>query len=138
MIKYIIIKYIPDGYGGNLSEEKIIRKSELKMYLEDGWVLHKKIIPIITIFIDWWKPISLANKIAIIGILIPTIIAVLFGVLAHLSNKENDSLKNENKTLNENYNQLKHNLILTADSLNSERKNLKYLLQKSKAKNVFK
>lgn len=136
MIKYIIIKYTPDGYGGNLSEEKTINKSELKKFLDNDWVLHKKITPIKTPFLDWWNPIPSANKIAIIGILIPTIIAVFFGVLAHLSNKENDSLKIENKSLNENYTQLKQNLILTADSLNTERENSENLLQKLQSKKV--
>ena len=136
MIKYVIIKYTPDGYGGNLSEVKTINKSELKINLNNGWFIHKKLIPLITPILDWWKPISLTNKIAIIGILIPTIVAVFFGVLSHVLNTENDSLKIRNETLNEKYTQSKRNLILTVDSLNKERKVSEGLLQKLHAREV--
>lgn len=136
MIKYIIKKNISDGYGGNLSEIKTVNKSELKTNLNNGWFIHKKLIPLITPFLDWWKPISLTNKIAIFGILIPTIIAVFFGILSHVLNTENDSLKIRNETLNEKYTQSKQNLILTVDSLNEERKIYKGLLQKLHAKEV--
>lgn len=136
MINYVIIKYTSDGYGGTLSEVKTVNKSELNTNLNNGWFTHKKLIPLITPFLDWWKPISLTNKIAIFGILIPTIIAVCFGVLSHVLNTENDSLKIRNEILNEKFTQSKQNLTLTVDSLNEERKILKGLLQKLHAKEV--
>ena len=136
MIKYVIIKYTRDEYGGNLSEVKTVKKSELKKHLNNGWYLHKKLIPLITPFLDWWKPISLTNKIAIIGILIPTIVAVFFGVLTYVLNKENSTLEIRNKILIEKYIQSRQNMILTVDSLNRERKISESLLQKLDAKEL--
>ena len=136
MIKYIVIKYTPDGYGGNLSEEKTINKSELNLFLDNGWVLHKKLTLVKTLFLDWWSTISSADKISIFGILIPMIVAIFFGVLSHLSNKKNDTLEIENKILKENYTQLKLNLVRTTDSLRSERKKSKKILKEYQSKKV--
>ncbi|MBC5864671.1 hypothetical protein [Flavobacterium turcicum] len=137
MIKYIIIKYTPDGYGGILSETKTVNKSELKNNLDNDWIVYEKIIPIKTPFLKWWNKFTIDNKLFILSFSIPSLIAVFFGVLAYQTDNENDSLKLQNKTLNENYNQLKRSFLLISDSLNAERQKAENILQKEKAKKAF-
>jgi hypothetical protein len=76
MIKYEI-KKIPyvEGFVMNEFEYKTVSKSELQSFLKNGWSLHRKKYFIVTNFIDWWKPLSLGNKIAIFAILIPVLMA---------------------------------------------------------------
>ena len=77
------------------------------------------------------------NKLFILSFSIPSLIAVFFGVLAYQTDNENDSLKLQNKTLNENYNQLKRSFLLTSDSLKIERQKAENKLQELKAKKAF-
>jgi hypothetical protein len=137
MIKYIIVKYTPDGYGGSLSETKTVTKSELKNNLDNGWIVYEKITPIKTPFLKWWNKFTIDNKLVILSFSIPSLIAVFFGVLAYQTENENDSLKSQNKTLNENYNQLKRSFLLTSDSLKIERQKAENILQELKAKKAF-
>ena len=134
MTKYIIIKYTPDGYGGKRTEIKTVRKSELKSHLKNGWVLDEKIIPFITPFKKWWNKFTMDNKLVILSILIPSLIAIVFGVLAYRTDKKNNLLELENKTLNEDYIQLKQTLILTSDSLNIERQKFESTIKKLQSK----
>ena len=137
MIKYIIVKYTSDGFGGNLAETRTIKKSELNKYIANGWEIVEKINPIITPTTQWWNKFTIDNKLVILSFVVPSFIAIFLGVLAHQTNKENDTLRNENKTLNHNNNQLKQILILTSDSLNIEREKSKAILQELQAKTSF-
>lgn len=137
MIKYIIVKYTPDGYGGSLSETKTVTKSELKNNLDNDWIVYEKITPIKTPFLKWWNKFTMDNKLFILSFSIPSLIAVFFGVLAYQTNNENDYLKLQNKILNENYTELKRSFLLTSDSLNAERQKAENILQKEKSKKAF-
>jgi hypothetical protein len=138
MTKYTLIKDKSDGYGGNIPDIKIVtKKSELKNCLNNGWYEEDRFTAIITPIKKWWNNFAIDHKLIILSFIIPSLIAVFFGVLAHQTNKDNDLLKDENKTLNENYNQLKRNLLLTSDSLALELKNSENLLQKLKTKTSF-
>ena len=141
MIKYEIKIPVFENIKGIVRKTgfdfKTVNKKQYKEFIEKGWTLHRKKYFIITSFLDWWKTLTSGNKIAVFAIIIPTLVAVLFGVLAHRSNKENDSLKLENKTLNENYNQLKQTLILTSDSLKIERKTIENLSQQLQSKKAY-
>lgn len=129
MVKYIIIKYNPDGYGGNLSEIKTVRKNELKEYLDNDWFIKKKVIPIITPFLDWWNQFNINQKIAILTIIIP----LFFGGLGwclnkYFDNKYND-LKHQHDQLYNDYNLKEQTLILLSDSLKIERKKIQDISQ---------
>jgi hypothetical protein len=76
-MKYIIRKDTPDGFGGNNSETKTIKKSKYKLYKNDGWYVLKKKIFIITQFSDWWRSLNTNQKISIIGIIIASITALI-------------------------------------------------------------
>jgi hypothetical protein len=137
MIKYVIIKYTPDGYGGNLSELKTIKKYELDEYLNNGWHILEKIIPIITPLKKWWNEFSTSHKIAIITFIIPSFFGGLGWILDKVFDNKYYELKNHYEELNEKYNQNIQTLILTSDSLKIERENSERLLQELKAKKVF-
>jgi hypothetical protein len=137
MVKYIIIKHTSDGYGGSLSERKTVGKSELHQFTNNDWYILEKIIPIITPLKKWWAKFTIDNKLVILSFSIPSLIAVFFGVLAYQTDNENDSLKLQNKTLNENYTQLKRSFLLTSDSLKIERQKAENILQALKEKKAF-
>lgn len=129
MIKYIIVKYTPDGYGGNLSEIKTIRKKELKEYLKNGWFLQRKIVPLITPFVGWWNKFSTNQKIAIIAFIIPSFFGGLGWCLdKYFDNNYNDLIQ-DYKNLDSEYNQLNQTYILTSDSLKVERERTENLRQ---------
>jgi hypothetical protein len=120
MIKYEIIRYSSDDYGGSLSKTKLVKKTELQKHLEKDWLLRKKIIPVLTPLKDWWKPISLTNKVAICGIILSAFLVSLFwGIDKYLENKcetlksgfqltnqKLDSLKKDSESLNQRYDSL--------------------------------
>jgi hypothetical protein len=135
MTKYTLAKDKSDGYGGNIPDIKIVnKKSELRNCLNNGWYEVDRFTPIITPIKKWWNNFTTNQKIAILSFIISSSVALIFGIVAYKSDKENDSLKIQNTTLNENYNQSKRNLILTSDSLSLERENSEKLLQQLKTK----
>lgn len=137
MIKYIIVKYTPDGYGGNLSELKTIKKYELDEYLSNDWHILEKIIPIITPLKKWWNKFSTSHKIAILTLIIPSFFGGLGWVLDKVCDNKYYELKNQYEELNEKHNQNIQTLILTSDSLKKERKKAESILQELKTKKVF-
>ena len=137
MIKYVIVKYTPDGYGGNLSELKTIKKYELDEYLDNGWHILEKIIPIITALKKWWNEFSTSHKIAIITLIITSFFGFLALILDKVFDNKYYQLKNQYEELNEKYNRNMQTLILTSDSLKIERENSERLLQELKTKKVF-
>ena len=127
MIKYIIIKYTTDEFGGKTSEVKTTIKSKLKEHLSNGWVLHKKIIPIITPFLDWWKTLTNGNKIAFLGVIVSAFLIVLFWILDRVFDDKYNDLNQKYEKLDQNYTELNQFYILTIDSLKIEREKSEYL-----------
>ena len=123
MIKYEIHKYENAEYGLN-KHIKFINKSELKKYEKEDWFFVREKHFIITNFLDWWKPISFTNKVAISGIILSAFLVSLFWSLdKYFENKEqnlnieNDLLKQNNHLLNSNF-----------ESLNQRFDSLTYIL----------
>ena len=150
MIKYEIIRYSSDGYGGSLSKTKLVKKSELQKHLDNDWFLRKKIIPIITPLKDWWKPISFTNKVAIFGIILTAFLTLfLWSLSEYFQYKKSnlkteksllinrfDSLKKSNDSLNLNFELLNQRFHSLTDSLNQKNKIIENLKLEIKSKNT--
>lgn len=113
-----IVKYERTSIGERITFKETVKKRELKLYLERGWIIKKKIIPIITPISKWWNKYSVENKINIISFLIPALIAIFFGYLNYQSNNEIRDLKNLNNELNLNNNLLNTENSYLIDSVN--------------------
>jgi hypothetical protein len=133
MIKYEIIRYSSDDYGGSLSKTKLIKKSELQEHLKKDWLLRKKIIPFITPFKDWWKTISFTNKIAIFAIVIPLFFGGLKWNIETYLNHEYHSLKKDYNSLNDEYYRLQEKCN---DSITTLNERIETISQKLKTKKV--
>ncbi len=66
-----------EGFVMTEFEYKIVSKSELYKYTNDGWALHRKKYCILTYFLDLWLSLNADQKIAIIAILTASVIGVL-------------------------------------------------------------
>ena len=80
MIRYEIKKYTPSEYGV-LKDKKFVKKSNLKEYLNNDWILIRKKYFIITHFLDWWRSLNTDQKISIIGITIGSIITIVLSII---------------------------------------------------------
>ena len=121
MTKYLIEKYTQNDSGGFVeTESKTVKKKNLEDHINNGWVFIEEINPITTPFKKWWNKFTTNQKIAIIAIIVPC-----FAVLGWISDKyfsyKYHSLNDKYNSLNTEYSQLKQNLILTSDSLKTER-----------------
>ncbi|GEM_PF-3441590 len=56
---------------------KIVTSRELPLFLAQGWEICRKEYFLITPISDWWKNLEMQNKIAVVGIIVTTIIALL-------------------------------------------------------------
>lgn len=135
LIKYEIYRYINIESGPH-KETKFISKSELDKYLKEDWGFVRKKYFIITPFLDWWKPISFTNKVAIFGIILSAILTLLLWSLSEyfeykesnlktenaLLIKRCDSLKKLNDSLNLNFDSLKERFLSLNDTLNEKNK----------------
>ncbi|WP_053978534.1 hypothetical protein [Mangrovimonas xylaniphaga] len=141
MTKYLIKKYTQNDSGGfNNIETKKVQKKHLKEHVENNWVLIEKQIPIVTPFLKWWNKFTTNQKIAIIAIIVPCF-AVLGWILDKYFDNKYQTLNDKYISLNADYNslksdyvQLKHSLILTSDSLKTERQKFQATIQQPQTK----
>lgn len=136
MIKYKIKRYESTSTGARITFNETIKKSELNWYLENGWTISEKIIPAVTPTLKWWNKFSTDQKLNILNFLIPSLIALFFGVLAYYSNKENDTLKQDSKILNENYYLLENKNIYLIDSISKLNKTIDSISQNHPNKTI--
>ena len=130
MIEYGVQKNHPDGYGGNINERYIIKKSEKQKYLSEDFHIYEKRYYFITSFIDWWSKFKIEVKLSIITMFIG---AFYFFLSMCLDNRYAD-LEDNYESLDENYIQLNKTLIMTSDSLKVERNLSQYLRKELKIK----
>jgi hypothetical protein len=133
MIKYHLRKIEPDGYGGNHTFNVTVTRALYKEYLRNNWFLVRKKYFIITSFLDWWKTISLANKIGFFAIVIPLFFGGLKWNIETYLNHEYHSLKNDYNSLNEKYYILQENYN---DSITTLNERIETISQKLKTKKV--
>jgi len=120
MMKYEIHKYENTEYGVN-KLVKFINKSELEKFKKDDWLFVRKKYFFLTSFLNWWKPISFTNKVAIFGIILSAFLVSFFWSLDKYFEYEKENLKIENDKLIQNFDSLKTNYLLLKkrfDSLN--------------------
>jgi hypothetical protein len=121
MTKYTLAKDKSDGYGGNIPDIKTVtKKSELKKCLKNGWYEVDRFTPVITPIKKWWNNFSTNQKIAIIAIIVPCF-AVFGWSLDKYFDNEYRVLKHKYNELENKYNKTNQVLILTSDSLKTER-----------------
>jgi len=68
------VKYYDPYYS---DETKIIKPSELKLHLDNGWRIVRKEYFIITYLSDSWSKLTLNQRISIIGIILTILITVI-------------------------------------------------------------
>ena len=150
MIKYEIHKYESAEYGID-KQRKFIKKSELKKYEKEDWFLVRKKYFIITNFLDWWKPISFTNKVAISGIILTTFLTFLLWSLSEyfqykksnlktenfLLIKRSDSLIKLNDSLNQNSALLNQRFLSLSETLNEKNKLIEKLKEELEKNTIF-
>ena len=110
-MKYEIHKYETTGYGVN-KLVKFINKSELEKFKKDDWFFVRKKYFFLTSFLNWWKPISFTNKVAIFGIILSAFLVSFFWNLDKYFEYKKENLKIENDKLIQNFDSLKTNYLL--------------------------
>lgn len=121
MIKFLIKKYTSNGSGGFSNvESKKVKKRQLKEYLDKGWILSEKFIPIITPFTKWWNKFTTNQKIGIIAIIVPLFFGGLKLTIDTYLNHKYPSLKKEFNSLNDKYHLLQENCSDSITTLNEQ------------------
>ena len=115
-------------------EFKTVSKSELKLYLDKDWVLHRKKYFLITSFLDWFKKLSDSEKIAFFALVIPSVIAIIFGILAHRSNENNRLINNKLDSIKTRTLNLEKSNRLFKEQINTLNKKLDTISQKQQPK----
>ena len=137
MIKYKIKKTQTSKSGNIFTFNETIKKSELDYHLKNGFVIVKKIIPVITPVSDWWNKFSTGNKIAILAIVVPIIFGgIYFGLEKYSDNKYNSLNQNYDKLKSE-QNDLNEQKLTLSDSLNKLNKIIDTISRKPKNKKEF-
>ena len=124
MIKYILCKYEPDGFGGETLVKRVDSYNK-KKYLDKGFIIVEKRYFLITSFIHWWSNLKIEVRISIITLFFT---AFYFFLSLYLDNQYKD-LKYKYESLENKHIQLNNTLIITSDSLKVER-DLSRLLRK--------
>ena len=131
MIKYIVVKYNSDGFGGVTSETKTVSKSVLQKYLNNEWVILEEIIPIITPLSKWWNKFTTNQKISIIAIILPLFFGGLKWTFDTYLNHKYPVLKKDYNSLNDKYHLLKESCN---DSINELNKKIESISQELQSK----
>lgn len=130
MIKYKMKKSVTTETGSEIVFNETIKQSELDFHLKDGWVIIKKITPIITPISDWWNKFSIGNKIAILAIFFPILFSGIYLCFEKYFDNKYSSLNLNYEKLKSERNDLKKQNLILFDSVNKLNKTIDTISRK--------